>query len=407
MKTIWYVTQGYSVRGGHEAHVLHFASELRSHGFDTRILVVDPLPRKAHLFMDILAQREISLISVSDCLRVKLNLASACLYVPWAASRILRRQCISPGILRRFLLERWGPRWLTAEINAMRPDVVHVHGRLPETFWSALPANRTALHHGTEGRLDETWDHEEVDAFRGFANNCARNFAPGQGVISNLQKEFGINRAIETVYTICPDSLAEANRVPVQSTRTGADTVFGILCRMTPEKGVDVILQALLKVRDALGRVCFEFAGAGDLGPTIEAFAREHDLNDVTWVPSFNSPVDVLLEFDVFVHPSHSDAMPMAIAEALMCGLPCIGTRVGGIPDLVRDGQEGVIIAPGSVDALADAMLMFARMSLEQRRGFAERARLRYDEVCAAPKVAKVLADHYMAMMAEANECKL
>lgn len=63
---------------------------------------------------------------------------------------------------------------------------------------------------------------------------------------------------------------------------------------------------------------------------------------------------------DIFIHPSHHEGMPIAILEAMACGLPIIATRVGGIPDLVADGINGLLVAPGSPDQLAEAICSFA-----------------------------------------------
>jgi len=62
----------------------------------------------------------------------------------------------------------------------------------------------------------------------------------------------------------------------------------------------------------------------------------------------------LLNEANVFVLPSHNEGLPMAILEAMASGLPIISTKVGGIPEVVKDGCNGFLIKPGDVDALAD-----------------------------------------------------
>jgi glycosyltransferase involved in cell wall biosynthesis len=69
----------------------------------------------------------------------------------------------------------------------------------------------------------------------------------------------------------------------------------------------------------------------------------------------------------VLVQPSRADNLPLSILEAMAAGLPVVGTRVGGIPELVVDGKTGLLVEPENPRALADA--------LEQLAGDPERAR--------------------------------
>jgi colanic acid/amylovoran biosynthesis glycosyltransferase len=156
---------------------------------------------------------------------------------------------------------------------------------------------------------------------------------------------------------------------------------FGVLCRLTAQKGIAYLLEALRLYRDRHGDVRFTFAGTGDLEETIRAFAVEHRLEHVRVAPVDN-PARILSEVDVFVHPSIGDAMPMAIAEALMCGKPCVVCRVGGCADLVRDEIEGFVIEPGRTDLILAAMERFRAMPEERYSEMCRAARSRYDERC-------------------------
>ncbi|MBS1809110.1 MAG: glycosyltransferase [Acidobacteria bacterium] len=79
---------------------------------------------------------------------------------------------------------------------------------------------------------------------------------------------------------------------------------------------------------------------------------------------------------DIFVLPSYGEGMPMAVLEAMAAGLPVIATRVGGIPELIDDGVEGFLLAPGDVQTLAHRIELLATDEA-LRRQMGERARMK------------------------------
>ena len=62
---------------------------------------------------------------------------------------------------------------------------------------------------------------------------------------------------------------------------------------------------------------------------------------------------------DLFAFPSHTEGMPNALVEAMSCGVPCVATRVGGIPELITDGRDGLLIDVQRADQLTEAMRRF------------------------------------------------
>ena len=167
---------------------------------------------------------------------------------------------------------------------------------------------------------------------------------------------------------------------------------------MTEQKGVSYLLDAIKQYRDRHGDVDFTFAGKGDMERMIREFVDSNKLANVRIRRVASAPA-VLNELDVFVHPSVGDAMPVSIAEALMCGLPCIVCNVGGCADLVRDGIEGFVIEPRRSELILNRMERFADMAAEEFKGFRQRARARYEEVCMPASVGSIVAEHYRAVM--------
>jgi glycosyltransferase involved in cell wall biosynthesis len=73
------------------------------------------------------------------------------------------------------------------------------------------------------------------------------------------------------------------------------------------------------------------------------------------WV-SGATKIDIFARADIFVLPSYAEGMPIAILEAMACSLPVVATKVGGIPDLITEGQEGYLLEPGDIQGLARAI---------------------------------------------------
>lgn len=94
--------------------------------------------------------------------------------------------------------------------------------------------------------------------------------------------------------------------------------------------------------------------------------------------------------------------MPVSVVEALMYGRPCIATPVGGIPDLIRDEVEGMIVPVGDSEALANAMERFVSIDGNELDSFRRRARRRYEEMCRPDVVCERIAGTYADVLESA-----
>lgn len=133
---------------------------------------------------------------------------------------------------------------------------------------------------------------------------------------------------------------------------------------MVPVKRLDVLVAALADV-PGLRAV---LAGAG---PSAPAPAPRVEL------PGFVAdPAPLLAGADLFVLPSAAENCPLALLQAMASGLPVVASRVGGIPEIVRDGTDGLLVPPGDPAALAAALkTLVADAGLRERMGNAARER--------------------------------
>jgi len=134
---------------------------------------------------------------------------------------------------------------------------------------------------------------------------------------------------------------------------TPGELVVGHVGRFDPIKRQDDLLEALLLLRARGRRVRGVFAGEGPERARFEA--RAADLEGVHVVPRARYVAGLLRALDVFVLCSAHEATPRALLEAMACGLPCVATSVGGVPEMLAGGA-GILVPPADSSALAAAL---------------------------------------------------
>jgi glycosyltransferase involved in cell wall biosynthesis len=130
--------------------------------------------------------------------------------------------------------------------------------------------------------------------------------------------------------------------------------------RLLRGKGLESLLDAFARVAEPRAHLMLVGSGAG------QALSNEDDLRErvsrlaldgrVTFTGRVDAVEDCLGASDVFAFPSEFEALGLSLIEAAACGLPCVGTRTGGIVDVIEDGRTGLLVPPADVDALAAAL---------------------------------------------------
>jgi glycosyltransferase involved in cell wall biosynthesis len=146
----------------------------------------------------------------------------------------------------------------------------------------------------------------------------------------------------------------------------GARLVIGVVCALRPEKGVPVLLQAFARICQPGMRLVV--VGSGAMRPALEAMRGELGLAEsCLFIPSTKEVAPWLRSFDIFVLPSFSEALSNALMEAMACGCACAASSVGGNPELVQEGETGLLFRPGDPADLARALaILIAQPDLRQ-----------------------------------------
>jgi glycosyltransferase involved in cell wall biosynthesis len=136
------------------------------------------------------------------------------------------------------------------------------------------------------------------------------------------------------------------------------EPVIGFVGWLLPIKGPEYLLRAMDYVWPEQPETTLVMVGKGDLDVDLRAEALRKNVNGKVKFLGWRQDINELMSvFDVFVLPSQNEGMGRVIVEAMAAGKPVVASRVGGIPDLVEDGQTGYLVPPANEKELADAIL--------------------------------------------------
>lgn len=266
--------------------------------------------------------------------------------VPFMADKSYDRSCVS--IMRDLF-------------SAGKADIVHTHASLS----ARIAARRSdvgaviATRHCIEptGRFP-------MAAAKGFLNNmlCDAYVAVSDAVADNLSAS-GIKR--KKIKTVC-NGVEAVERLSAEKIRkkrdelgiSEEDTVFGIFARLEDVKGHKFFIRAAEQFLSKGGRGKFLIVGEGSLSEELKAQAAE--IPEIIFTGYVRDTTELLNVADVNVLSSQSEAMSLAILEAMSLNKPTVATNVGGNPQLVRNEENGLLTEYADSCGMAEAFLKLA-----------------------------------------------
>ena len=225
------------------------------------------------------------------------------------------------------------------------------------------------------------------------------NFPLRKNPITRLKYNWGIQRIVAISESIRRQ--LESGGVPAARIRTiyegmdlsrfpkrefrdprkmGEPVVVGTVTHLSEEKGLKYLIEAAARIPKVQSLYRFVIVGDGDCRSALERQVEQLGLKDCFLFAGFqNRPALYLKTFDLFVLPSLSEGLSSAILAAMASSLAVIASNIGGIPELVRPGENGLLVPPADADLLAAAIQQLAndperafRMGQQGRRLIAE-----------------------------------
>ncbi len=136
-----------------------------------------------------------------------------------------------------------------------------------------------------------------------------------------------------------------------------SEVVVGAVCALRPEKRLDLLLDAFARTKKMHPATKLLIVGSGE---TLGALQRQCEqlglLTDCRFEPAQKDVVPWMHSIDIFVMSSRSESFPNALLEAMACGCCVIGSDVGGIPELIEDGQSGLLFRSGDAADLSEKL---------------------------------------------------
>jgi glycosyltransferase involved in cell wall biosynthesis len=264
-------------------------------------------------------------------------------------------------------------------------DLMHSHSPVP-AVGARVGVERRVRHVYTEHGV---WGHYHRATFWANAATFPRNdhvFSVSETVTSSIRypMPLGFLRMppVETLYHgIDPGTAAEWGSSDGVREELGIPEdapVVGTVANFRALKGHEYLLQAAGRIREAIPEARFVLVGRGPLEDRVRRQAEEMGLNGTVVFAGFRTDVPrVAASFDVFALPSLYEGLSIALLEVMALGKPVVVTSVGGSPEVVSDGVDGLLVPPRDSEALATGILSVLRdAGLRRRLGESARRRV-------------------------------
>ena len=284
-------------------------------------------------------------------------------------------------------------------VSRLRPKVVHSHG---------YKANTIA---GTYGLLRQIPAVSTYHAEALKAHDVARYIRLETPIVRRLDAIVAVSDPIreelqrrgvraDRIHVI-PNGIDD----PAEECEPGARDLkptgprLAVVGRLVEGKNVHRVLDVVGRLRSEFPAMTVEIAGDGPCRADLEAQASRLGIAHAVHFRGFVEDVHALLcECDIFVLPSRTEGMPIALLEAMSCSAAIVSSAVGSIPSVVRHEKDALLIPPDDDEALLTSVQRLAR-DATLRKSLAANARRRFETAFTSDRMASAYQDFYRSLL--------
>jgi glycosyltransferase involved in cell wall biosynthesis len=263
----------------------------------------------------------------------------------------------------------WGAiQELKSLVEDQRIEILHCH-EPKSRLYGAIVSRMTgvplvATHHNWTGQDLRTRLVELIDA--AVLHSCQKVVAVSSSVAESMRRVLISSSRIEVIpngidLSVFKDSQQNSELRASLGIPPGVP-VIGAVGRLDIQKAHERLIEAARKLTDAGQDAIYLIVGEGVERPRLESLVRNLGLSDRVLLPGYRSDIKPFLAImDLFVLPSRREGTPMALLEAMAMRKPVVATAVGGVPDVLTDGIDGIMLPESGVAGLSDALLRLLR----------------------------------------------
>jgi glycosyltransferase involved in cell wall biosynthesis len=262
---------------------------------------------------------------------------------------------------------------LATGLTAVAPDILHAHSN-KAALLSEMAVRRGGLNVPVIFSVHNYPSYAPAGGLRGRISSIAmRRVLSGadrviavSGDLKNylVENERAEPGKIEVIYNgIDADGIAAA--VKAADTRAlrsslgiaAGAPVVGTIARLIPSKGIEYLIEAAALLKHKVPGIRFVVAGAGPLEQKLKSRTGTAGVSDIfVFAGRVDDPKPYYAMFDIFAMPTLRESFGISIAEAMAAGRPVVASRTGGVPEIIKNRETGLLVPPGDAIQLAGAI---------------------------------------------------
>lgn len=286
----------------------------------------------------------------------------------WLGDRFRERGFVPESYVLRHAIDPACMRQIVDMLRSHRIQVAHSH-EFGMAVYGAFAARRAGARHiiTMHGGRYYAEQRRRRAALRWAARKSDALVAVSEATADDLRITLRLkDDAVRVVRNGIPFRTGSRSALRNELRLSESELLLVAVGNLYPVKGHAVLLRALGELRrsGALDAVPWRLAlaGRGEEEPTLRAIAQEERIAERVVLLGYREDVpDILAAADLFVMPSLSEGLPLALVEAMAAGLPVVVSDVGGIPEVATGGREAILVPPGDAVKLAGGLATLIR----------------------------------------------